>query len=181
MQIRYISPFSTEKNIGGCYNEAVSELPSDSWVVITDADTCFLTPEYGNQIAEVCDNTPFQLIGCMTNRLGRPIQRHNGIMSNDWDIRNHYKIACQLRDDHYGKVQDVTETKYIAGMFMLFHKSTWERIRFKENTPYFDDIFSLAVVKSGGRLGLMRGLYMFHCYRMWSNNPKFDNEHLVNK
>ena len=180
MTINYLTPFATDLNIGREYNERIAEL-SDGWICITDADAMFLTPEYGEQIAEVCENTPFQLLGCMTNRLGRPIQRHNGVLSNDWDIRNHYQIACELRDKYYGQVQDITDKKYIAGMFMLFHKKTWERIKFQENTIYFDDIFSLNVIKSGGRLGLMHGLYCFHLYRIMSQNPRFDNKHLINK
>jgi hypothetical protein len=180
MTIHYISPYSTTGNIGGEYNARVAELP-DGWICITDGDAMFLTPEYGRQIAEVCESTQFSLIGCTTNRLGRPIQRHQGVLSTDWNIHNHYRIACELRDTNWGQVQDVTDTRYIAGMFMLFRRSTWERIRFAENTPFFDDIFSRAVIKSGGRLGLMRGLYMFHFYRGWSENPRFDKGHLVNK
>lgn len=180
MNITAITPYCLDKNYGKMLNDRIA-LEPDGWILLRDSDCCFLTPEYGKQIAEVCANTDFDLIGCVTNRLGRPIQRHTLEMCNNWDMQEHYKRAVQRQSENWGQIQDVTETKYIAGMFMLFRKSTWERIKFKENTPFFDDIFSNAVVKSGGRLGLMRGLYMFHLYRIWSNNPKFDNSHLVNK
>lgn len=181
MKIRFITPYSQSKNFGKEMNEVISELPDGCWVVLTDGDSCFLTHRYGNQIAEVCANTDFTLIGCMTNRLGRPIQRHTEEMSKDWNIMNHYHIAKQRETDYWGEVEDITKNKFVAGMFMLFHKSTWQKIKFKENCITWDDQFSSDVIASGGRLGLMKGLYCFHFYRGYSEFPMFSNQHLVNK
>lgn len=182
MTIHYITPFAIDKNYGRELNERITEL-SDGWICLTDADAMFLTPRYGNQIAEVCEfigDEPV-LIGCMTNRLGRPIQRYKGEMSDNWDIKHHYTIAQSLEANHWCEVEDITSKKWVAGMFMLFRKSLWEQIKFKENCLTWDDQFSEDVRIKGGKLGLMKGLYMFHLYRIWADVPMFANQHLVNK
>lgn len=178
MKVHYSSPYSTDKNIGKALNDFCVMIPDEDWICLTDADAMFLTPEYGVQIEAVARSTKYDLIGCLTNRLGRPIQRHKGVFSNDFNVKNHYDIAVDLASRNWGEVDDITKAKYVAGMFMLFRKSLWNKIKFKENVSNFDDLFSTEVVKSGGKLGLMKGLYMFHCYRIWSDNPKGDREHL---
>jgi len=178
MKVHYSSPYSTDKNIGKAINEFCDMVPDEDWICLTDGDAMFLTPEYGMQIHEVASNAKFDLIGCLTNRLGRPIQRYKGSFSNDYNVLNHYNIAAELASRHWGEVQDITKARYVAGMFMLFPKTLWNKIKFVENVANFDDLFSLAVIKQGGKLGMMKGLYMFHCYRIWSDNPKGDREHL---
>lgn len=180
MTVHYLTPYATDKNYGRELNERIAELP-DGWICLRDSDFCFLTPEYGRQIAKVAETTDFALIGCMTNRLGRPIQRHTLEMCNEWDVRVHYKRAMERQRDNWGVVEDITAKKWVAGMFMLFHKSTWEQVKFKENCLTWDDQFSEDVRGIGGKLGLMTGLYGFHLYRIWADFPLFANQHLVNK
>lgn len=180
-KVHYSNPFSVDKNIGKALNEFCSMVPDDDWICLQDGDMMYLTPDWGRQIADaiVKHGEHYSLIGCMTNRLARPIQRHGKEFSNDHDIRNHYKIACQLKDNHWGEVRDITSQRFIAGMFMLFPKSTWHKVKFKEDTIAFDDQFSLDVVRSRGRLGLMTGLYVYHLYRIWSDSPIGDRNHLI--
>lgn len=180
MRISYLTPYSQSKNFGQELNERISDQKTD-WICLTDSDACFLTPRYGNQIYEVCQTTEFDLIGCITNRLGRPIQRHTLEMCNNWDMSEHYKRAKQRELEHWGVVDDITDLKFVAGMFMLFRKSLWDQIKFKENCITWDDQFSSDVRSIGGKLGLMKGLYMFHFYRGWADFPMFANQHLVNK
>jgi len=180
IKTHFIAPYSIEKNFGKAINVQVSLIPDEDWVAVLDGDAMFLTPDWGQQVSDVVNkyHNKYSLIGCMTNRLGRNIQRHKGEFSNNFDIKHHYDIAVSLRDENYGIVKDITDRKKIAGMFMLFPKSLWNTIKFEENTSNFDDLFSAAVIKNKGRLGLMTGLYMFHCYRIWSDRPKWDDEHL---
>jgi len=180
MTIHYLTPYATDKNYGRELNERISEL-SDGWVCLTDGDFCFLTPDYGKQIAEVCATTDFDLIGCVTNRLGRPIQRHTEDICKEWDMRVHYQRALDRKRDNWGVVEDITRYRFVAGMFMLFRKSLWEKVKFKENCITWDDQFSEDVTAIRGKLGLMTGLYGWHQYRMWADYPMFANQHLVNK
>ncbi len=175
-----ITPYCLDKNFGKMLNDRI-ETEQGEWVLLTDADACFLTPRYGEQLIEICNTTQFDLLGCVTNRLGRTIQRDKEALSHDWDMRNHYKRAYEREWDYWGQVEDITKRKYVAGLCMLFRKSLWEQIKFKENCITWDDEFSLRVVQSGGKLGLMTGVYMFHSYRPWADFPIFSNQHLVNK
>lgn len=178
MTIHYLSPYSTEKNFGKAINDACALVPENDWICIRDGDMMFLTPDWGRQIKEAVEKygSKYSLIGCLTNRLGRPIQRYKGEFSTDMDIMNHYAIAEQLEREHWAEVEDITAKRRIAGMFMLFPKSLWNQVKFRENTAQFDDVFSTDVLRKGKRLGLMKGLYCFHFYR--ANKSQRDTSHL---
>lgn len=175
MKIHYITPYSTEGNIGKAYNEAISDLPDDCYICLRDGDTMFLTPDWGNQIeAIIRDNPHYDVITCRTNRLGltdlvifdmdhSDISRHIYCANALWDINN----------------TAVKPTSTAPGMLMIFHKSTWQKHNFVEKSIIFDKQFSNAVTKGGGKIGIALGLYIFHIYRMWSKAPKSDTRHLL--
>lgn len=179
-KIHYSNPYATDKNIGGALNEFCSMVPDGDWICLQDGDIMYLTPDWGKQISEAVmkHGDRYDLIGCMTNRLARPIQRHQGEFSNDHDIRNHYRIAKDLSEQNWAEVKDITSSRYIAGMFMLFPKTTWNKVKFIEDNIAFDDQFSKGVIRARGRLGLMTGLYVYHLYRLWSDSPVGDRKHL---
>lgn len=180
-KIHYSNPYAADKNIGRALNEFCSMVPDGDWICLQDGDMMYLTPDWGRQIAEAVmkHGDRYALIGCVANRLGRSIQRHHGVFSDDHDIRNHYRIAQELKERHWAEVKDITSSRYVAGMFMLFPKTTWNRVKFAENSTAFDDQFSRAVLHSRGRLGLMTGLYVYHMYRIWSDAPAGDKKHLI--
>lgn len=174
--IFHSTPFK-EDDIGGGINEIVSLLPGDAWVCLRDGDTMFLTSDWGVQVRDIVDSAKFDLIGCKSNRIGLKDQQYQGLISDDPDISNHLKIAADLRDNHWA---EVTETfNPIAGQFMLFRKSMWERVGgFQPNTILFDKMFSRDVVNAGGRLGVAQGIYLFHLYRFGQPDPQSYVEHL---
>lgn len=180
-KVHYSNPYSADKNIGKVLNDFCAMVPDGDWICLQDGDMMYLTPDWGRQITDaiVRYGDRYALIGCLTNRLGRSIQRHNGVFSNDHDMRRHYQIACELKDSNWSEVKDITSQGYVAGMFMLFPKSTWNRVKFVENTATFDDQFSREVLRKRGRLGLMTGLYVYHLYRIWSDSPVGDKKHLI--
>lgn len=179
-KVWYSNPFSTEKNIGKAYNDFCALIPDEDWIAIQDGDAMYLTSDWGVQIKEIIKQhgNDFDLIGCVTNRLGRPIQLAEGVEYDNFDIKYHYQKAIELKGKYGTQVEDITNRKYIAGLLMIFPKRVWNKIKFQENCIYFDDQFSKAVAKSGGRLGLAKGLYMFHFYRGWADNPRESKEHL---
>lgn len=180
MNVWYSNPYSTEKNIGKALNEFCALIPDDDWICLQDGDIMYLTPDWGRQIDEVVKThgNKFKLFGCVTNRLGRPSQRYQGEFSDNHDVKHHYEIAKQLESEHWSEVEDITKSKRVAGMFMLFPKSLWNKIKFKENRIDFDDCFCVDVLRAGGKLGLMKGLYVYHAYRIWANVPHRDRAHL---
>lgn len=181
-KIYYSTPYATDFNIGRAYNEFVALLPDDAWVCLRDGDTCFTTPDsnWGKQIADIVKKhgNDFQLIGCYTNRLASPNQLYNKAFSEDWDWMEHKQIGKQLYNNHYDEVVKVQHG--IAGMFLLFPKSTWLKCRFKEDLPYriFDTDFCNKIKKLGGKIGMAKGIYLFHDYRAGKENPKQNVSHL---
>lgn len=177
MKIRYITPFSTEKNIGKAYNEAIQELPDDCYVVLRDGDTMFLTPDWGNQIDRIiADNPEYSVITCMTNRLGLKECLPYGLLNDSSIDLQIYMAETQWRM-HNTTVKPGTVA---PGMLMIFHKSVWNRAcGFKENSILFDREFSAAVIKSGGKIGIAMGLYIFHLYRYGQKNPQNYTKHLM--
>lgn len=178
-KVWYSNPYSTEKNIGKALNEFCELVPDGDWICLQDGDIAYLTPKWGKQIEDTIKKygDTFGLIGCMTNRLGRQIQRA-GDLNDHHDMQRHSEIAFEMENKHYAEVEDITDKRYVAGMFMLFPKSVWKECKFPENNIAFDDAFSLSVIKKGYRLGLMKGLYVYHLYRIWSDNPIRDRAHL---
>jgi hypothetical protein len=177
VQVRFIQPFAIDKNIGKMYNQCISELPKDCFVVLRDQDTLPLRSDWGAQIHAVIQANPdFQIIVCMTNRLRAPYQLAAGVFSNDSDISNHIEIANQLWDNYQTLVTDVPG---VAGMCMIFHKSVWEQIKFEENSIFFDKQFCDKARKLKINIGVARGVYLFHLYRFGQKDPFNYKEHLL--
>lgn len=184
-KIHYLLPYSTEKNIGKAYNEAIEQLKAadDDWIVLRDGDTLFPTPQWGNQINEAlmrCGHD-FGLIGAMTNRIGDTHQRVEG-MFDEWDIRKHVTKAFELQDQYWAEVEETA--KGVAGFFMAFQVKTWKQIKFVDTTDpnisrMFDTAFYKAVRAKKMKVGLMKGLYILHLYRPLSDNPRQDVKHLL--
>ena len=181
MKIWYSNPYSTEKNIGKAYNEFCEIVPNeDDWIVISDGDVCYLTHKWGLHIAETIKlhGENFDLITCVTNRLARPIQRYKGEFSENHDMIYHALIAKELEENHWCEVEDITKGKKVAGLLMIFKKSLWNKVKFRENDIAFDDTFSKELIKRGCKFGMMKGLYVYHFYRGWSETPIGDRKHL---
>lgn len=175
-RIWYLQPFSPDLNIGAEYNEQISRIPPDDYVCILDHDVMFLHPKTKLQIQEIVNsNTQYAILGCMLSRIGSARQCPGGKSSDDPNLLNHIPIAEQLHNTQYGVV---TPYAYpIAGAFMLFPRSTWDRVKFTENSITFDTEFCREVMK-WGKIGLMQGVYVKHLYRLQHPNPRHYKEHL---
>lgn len=169
--IVYANPFRSDLNIGKSYNEFINclNVPDDTWIVIQDGDICYLTPDWGKRIEDALtlDGDKFGLVGCYTNRIKEPKQCHEFKFSNDSDIRNHVAIA------HCYQGQGIQEVNFdIAGLFMAFQKKTWSLVGgFKENDIACDFDFNRRVRAQKLKVGLIRSLYVWHTYRIWTDNP----------
>lgn len=178
LKIAYIIPYSVDKNFGKAINDQIADVEGDdTWIVLRDGDTMFLTADWGTRIHEslVLDGDKFGLIGCYTNRLNSTHQLYQSKLSEDFDMLNHYKIA--LKYDEAG----IKETdKGVAGCFMAFKKSTWKKVgKFKENDIGFDTTFNNSIREHKFKIGLMKNTYIFHGYRIWNpSNPRKDVKHL---
>src|SRR5699024_64131 len=171
-QVYYFSGFRSDKNIGKANNDHIKKLPDNDWICLTDADSMFLLPNYGNQIEKIVKQhgKDYGLIGCMTNRLRGEHQLYKGKFSDDTDIRNHYEIAKELQAE---KGTEVVPTSGVAGVFMLFNKAVWKQAGgFKENEICCDTYFNKAIRRCGYKIGLATGVYVFHSYRIWEKGKQ---------
>lgn len=182
--IHYISPYSTATppNIGGAINDAIRQLSpaDDDWIVHVDQDVCFLRPDTKAQIEQVLAATDYDVLGCLTNRLAGNHQLLGSEFSQASDMRKHIDKANHCHYSAYGVVRPTNIN--IAAMLMAFRVRTWRSVGgFREHSIRFDSEFTDAVQAKGGRLGIMQGVYVFHLYRMWSDNPVWEVGHLTTR
>lgn len=175
--VHYFTPFDSSKRIGYAHNNSV-ELITDpeAWICIRDADTLFLTPDFGNVIEKAIRTygKDYQLFGCLTNRLGVAHQLYDGSISDNPNISDHITIAESIKENNA-----VAPCNLVAGMFMLFQKKTWDLIGGFDESIQFDILFSNKIIKSGGRLGVIQSIYLFHLYRWGKASPQMSYQHLI--
>jgi hypothetical protein len=170
VNVHHITPGRSDKNIGRAINDIVKALPDNDWICLRDIDTL---PMYHEKIYHQCEQIAqaeeFDLVGCMTNRLGLHYQLVGGRKSNDSDILNHRKIGVDLYKEHGNDIMPIQQV--IGGLFMLFPKSTWKTVGgFPEGGiqiqgHFFDYHFCKKVMQKRLRIGIAKGIYLFHYYR----------------
>jgi len=177
-RVWYSTPFSPEKNIGRAYNDFCEMVPDNDWICLRDGDSMFLRPDWGAQIAEIIrlHGKDYDLLGCVTNRLNSERQRPFPGDFDNTDILYHKQVADRLYAAHKTDVQNHREP--VAGLLMLFPKRIWKEVKFREKSIYFDSEFGKDLLKRGGRVGLMTGLYVLHFYRWDKENPRGYKKHL---
>lgn len=167
-----IQPWRSDKNIGKANNDEIAKHDDDDWIVLTDGDSCWVLPDWGTKIEKVIMEygNEYDLIGCVTNRLGGLHQCYNGEFDNEVNGFDQWEKANKAWEDNGTKVEP---TIGVAGVCLIFKKSTWKRVGgFKENIITADTEFNKAIVKTGGKVGLAKGLYRMHLYRIWEKEHK---------
>jgi len=178
MKIHFIVPWSTEKNIGRAYNESMEIVSENDWVCFIDGDAINTTTYFGLNIEKVInENSNYSLFTCYTNRVIRKYQ----IPECDWknnNIEYHRQIGHNLWDKNGTLVMDITNLKPLSGVMILISKKTWKSIgKFTENRMLgIDNDIHKKVRQNGLRVGLMKGIYLYHWYRNGNINNK---EHLL--
>lgn len=182
MKVLYRSCYSLEKDIGKAYNYEMSLVQDpEDWVCLMDGDVCFLVPCYGAQINSIIQSHPDTgMFTCLTNRVGELSQCYSGEISENTDMFQHHIIARTLQNDYYSEVKEIT--KPISGHLMIMQKKTWdEGFKFEENVGILgvDTLMSRKLLNAGKKILLMKGVYVFHLYRLGSINPQVQKLHLL--
>lgn len=179
--IYYMTPFSSEKRLGHIHNEYCKIVPNDDDdICLLDPDTMFLHPHQQAWIEDIlkAHGNDWDLLGCMTNRVGLKAQVISEFEFNVTNIKHHMNIAADAYNYELGNEPDeIEQTDLIAGFCMIFKKSLWNKIKFEESIQ-FDMKFCNAVKKAGGKIGVMKGIYIFHQYRLGQEDPKNYIKHL---
>lgn len=198
--IWYLTPFCTQKRLGHIHNQYCALVPNDDdYICLMDPDVMMLHPHQMKWIEDIVefDNGEHDIIGCMTNRVGIDQQvsrsvsvtwervgskviekefiKHKETMFDLYDVKKHTIYADIIHDKSRYIIE---EAEVIAGFLMIFKKSLWNKIKFEESIQ-FDMKFCNAVKQSGGKIGIMKGIHVFHNYRMVKSDIK-DKSHLLN-
>lgn len=172
MNINYLQVYDYDLNISKRLNETVSYLPNE-WICLTDQDTLKF-PEFPNQIKEILkDADKGWIIGTSTNRLRPSNPQVIQEMFEEENISKHFDKSIELWEE-YGTTLE--PTNLIAGSCMIFHKELWKRVGgFDEDKIFFDKYFSYKADKCL----IAKGVYIFHLYRWFADDPVSSVQHLV--
>lgn len=182
IRVHHITPATADKNYGLIINRIIEAIPDTDWICLRDIDT--IPPDHVTfiqQVDEIANNGKFDLVGCMTNRLGLTWQLANGVYSENFDFLHHVQVAKELSEKYGTKVTGTI--KNIAGLFLLFPKRTWVKVGgFKEGGirlkgHLLDYHFWKDCKDKGLKIGIAEGVYLFHNYRSWADSRK-DTRHL---
>lgn len=180
-KIWYFVPGAGDKNLGKVLNDHCALVPNDDdWILVRDNDTCFLSPYINKQVEDIIQKhgESYQLLSCYTNRLGLPWQLPHGLM-DETNIITLKKLADKYFDDHYDEV--IEAEKPTAGLFMLFQKKTWKRLKFEQGLrsagKFIDWHFADGIKRMGGKIGICKGIFLYHFYR--ADKDAKDISHLL--
>jgi GT2 family glycosyltransferase len=178
-RIFHFIPWNSNKNIGKSYNDSMSLLNSNDWGCFIDGDAVHTTTYFGSRIEEVIKNNPsYSLFTCYTNRIGCPYQIAPGCNWNNNDMTYHRNFGETFWNKFGTQVMDITKNGEMSGVLILIKKSIWEQVGgFKEEKMLsVDNDIHRKVKNIGGKVGLMKGIYLQHWYRGGNIN---DKKHLL--
>lgn len=158
--------FDEERNLGRAYNEIMERLSPGDWGCFLDHDAVFTTREWYGQIKRaVQDNPQGGLFTAVTNRIGRKSQIPPGAPAGH-DMRDHRVFGAQLAKQHGHSVRDITRESPLSGVVMVISREAWKAIGgFKSGFFGVDNAAHRDVARSGRRVYMMPGLYVYHWYR----------------
>lgn len=184
ISVHHITPGRSDKNFGKSINDIIKLIPDNDWICLRDIDTMPIYHEqFFKQCEEIANKGEYDLVGCMTNRLGLNWQLHHGQLSGNSDILDHRRIGIE-RFEQFGSEVKAVPNNYIGGMFMLFPKKTWMAVGgFPEGGiqikgKFIDWWFCDLVRRKRLKIGIAPGIYLFHLYRIWKEKAR-DIQHLI--
>jgi GT2 family glycosyltransferase len=157
------------KNLGYAYNQCMERLRDDDWGCFIDHDAMWTTGDWYRHIESiVAENPDYGLFTAVTNRIGRSYQKAPGIDRRSNDIEFHRQWGQRIVKKHGHEVMDVTEQKEISGVVMVLKKEAWSKAKFRERKGKIlgvDNAIHRDVRRAGFKVGLMKGIYVYHWYR----------------
>jgi hypothetical protein len=174
-------PFSVTKELGKEYNAHCAIVPNDhDWILILDYDAMVLDPITYQVIENAIKRYPeTDIFGAITNRVGLSYQRRLPMLDTNTNLEYHKAEALKLGRKHLDGFS--IQCSYVAGFFLLFKKSYWNKYRFQETIidkkgNFFDWNFCRPAYRDNKNCKVIQGAYIWHTYRL-GKDPK-DNSHL---
>jgi GT2 family glycosyltransferase len=178
-KVFHIIPWDSEKNIGVSYNNSMKIIGTQDWACFLDGDAVHTTTFFGSRIEQVIENNPqYSLFTCYTNRVNCPYQIAPNVDRKSNDQLYHRNFGEDIWNKYKTDVLDITNNQLLSGVLILINKKTWESVGgFKEeNMLSVDNDIHKKIQRSGGKVGLMKGIYVQHWYR---NDNSKSTQHLL--
>ena len=180
--ISFIIPLDSDKNIARSYQKEL--LDSDSeWVCFIDGDAIFTSSFFGKQLEEcIRANPEYSMFTCMTNRIGNPRQRAGFCEVKSNDYHYHRRIGSNYWTINHTECDDITTGVPASGVLMLIKRedslSILQGLSDQKGMLGIDNYIHLKLSEAGFRIGLLKGIYMYHYYSNWDGiNPR-NSDHL---
>lgn len=173
------TPWSAEKDIGKSYNRCMELLSPGDWGVFLDGDAVFTTYDWGKHITDTIEANPeYDLLTCMTNRVGLSSQIYRVSVWGENDMLKHRQWGEQCWTDYGTEVQDITGGTPLSGVMIAASYNGWKKCGgFPEGGMLgIDNAIHKTFEANGYRVGIMRGLYVYHWYR---GGDKRNTKHLI--
>ena len=182
VNVHYITPAKSDKNYGKAINDLVRNIPENDWICLRDIDTLPVDHvSFIKQCEVIASENKADLISCMTGRLGLKYQLLDSKFSDNDSIDVEVKKGKYLASKFVNEIELINDT--VADIMMLFPKWLWTKAGgFKEggiliNGSMLDYHFCMDCKKVGARIGIAKGIYLFHLYR-WGKSRK-EKSHLL--
>ncbi len=178
--VRYIVPYTLDKDLGKFYNKEMEALPNDDdWCVFVDGDAMFATHFFGNQIEEIINKEGVELFTSVTNRVGNKHQCIDGMWDED-RMSKLWEKGKELADKYGSELVDITDYTPLSGVLIGLKKGAWKRIGGFKSEPglmlSIDNSIHDSMRKDGGKVWMAKGLFLIHYYR---NGIKKNKQHLL--
>jgi len=159
-------PYATNGDLGSAYNGHIQAVDDDDWACFIDHDVMWTTPDWNKQLRQIIAEHPdYGCFSVMTNRIGNPEQKVSDL-EDTHDILYHRRIGKELWEKNGTKVVDVSKTHAISGVVILIYRKAWEEVGgFPTGWMGIDNEFHNRLVKAGVKVGLCKGIYVYHYYR----------------
>jgi len=177
-EIYYFTPFD-QAGLGVAYNKCCSLVPDNAWICLLDSDIMLLPSDFGKQIEEVLVKHPeFDVYTCLATRCFTDNTLLSEAASNERDLIKLRAHVLERKRTHYGQVKEIPCD--ITGYFMLFRKSLWKEVPFREvgamcraggekhggRVLGIDTQWSQELKAAGKRACVMEGVVAIHYYRL---------------
>jgi GT2 family glycosyltransferase len=143
-------------------------IDGDDWACFIDGDAVHTSHYFGARIEQtILKNPEYSLFTCYTNRIGCKYQIAPNVHWDNNDQEYHRNIGENLWATNGTSIMDITKNSPMSGVMILISKSIWEKVGgFKEEKMLaIDNDIHLKVKQIGGKVGLMKGIYLQHWYR----------------
>ena len=160
-------PKDKGQNLGFVYNKFMEMIEEDDWACFLDHDATFTTKHWYHQLDDIIEKYPdVGMFTCMTNRIGNILQKLESIDYDNHDIKYHRQIGKHLQNKHMMDLVTEHGNHLMSGVLILISKTTWKTVGgFKDGFLGVDNDIHIKCTNHGIKLGIMRGVYLYHWYR----------------